>query len=243
MRLMSFNIQHGIDHAWRLQSGEERINLPLMADAVKRCGADICGLNEVYGAGELPLFNDQARVIADALGYYAFFAKAIDIAENQPYGNALISKYPFIDTTVLPIPVPKDIPCEPRCILRATVDINGTPIRVLVTHMGLSDAERVLAVETLVKEIEATDLPLVLMGDFNATPHDPVLSPLYARMEDTLQAHGEASLCSFPSHAPDRRIDYIFVRGITCTKADLPQIVSADHCPHTADVSLCVGEE
>ncbi len=79
-----------------------------MADTVKRLGADICGLNEVYGAGELPLFNHQA--------------------------------------------------------------------------------------------------------------------------------HGDGSLCSFPSHAPDRRIDYIFVRGVACTAADVPQIVSADHCPHTADV-------
>lgn len=236
MRVMSYNIQHGIDHARRLKTGKEQINLPLMADTVKRLGADICGLNEVYGAGELPLFNDQAKVIADALGYHAFFAKAIDITENQPYGNALISRYPFINTAVLPIPTPVGMPCEPRCVLRATLDVNSAPLRVLVTHMGLSDTERKLAVEMLIKEIDETKMPLVLMGDFNACPDDPVLAPLYARMEDTLQVHGDATLKSFPSDAPNRRIDYIFVRNIRCTAADVPQIVSADHCAHIADI-------
>jgi endonuclease/exonuclease/phosphatase family metal-dependent hydrolase len=76
------------------------------------------------------------------------------------------------------------------------------------------------------------------MGDFNLLPDDPLLAPIRQRMTDTADAFPSARM-SFPSDAPDQKIDYIFVtRDLAVTAADIPAIVASDHRPHTAEVSL-----
>jgi endonuclease/exonuclease/phosphatase family metal-dependent hydrolase len=44
---------------------------------------------------------------------------------------------------------------------------------------------------------------------------------------------------SFPSDAPNKKIDYIFVsRDVEVLAADIPDIVASDHRPHTAEIEI-----
>ena len=99
-----------------------------------------------------------------------------------------------------------------------------------------SPREQENAVATVVKHLEKEKC--VLMGDFNVTPDDHVLTPIRERMEDAADAF-DRPLWSFPSDRPDRKIDYIFVTpDVEIITADIPPVVASDHRPHTAEIRL-----
>ena len=78
----------------------------------------------------------------------------------------------------------------------------------------------------------------VLMGDFNVRPENPVLAPIREKMQDTAEVF-EGERLSFPSDAPDRKIDYLFVsRDVRVLDADIPEIVVSDHRPYTVTVEI-----
>ena len=226
MKFMSFNTQHCLNYI------ERQIDFEVMAKAIRDTGADIVGLNEMRGAGTDPEYTAQTEKLAELTGlkYYAF-AKAIDVPNGGPYGNAILSRYPIDEVTVthVPDPAPKEgVTYETRCLLKA--HIGG--FTVCVIHFGLDIDEQKNAVATVLSCIE--DEKCVLMGDFNVTPENPVLLPIRARMRDTAELFSAPRL-SFPSDAPRCKIDYIFASpDLTVLEADIPAIVASDHRPHVA---------
>ena len=103
---------------------------------------------------------------------------------------------------------------------------------VLVSHFGLNPDEHENARDTLAGLLEPERC--VAMGDFNVTPESDILRPLRERMTDTADAFTEP-LLSFPSDAPDRKIDYIFAsRDLAVLSADIPAVIASDHRPYTA---------
>ena len=231
--VMSFNTQHCRNYV----TGE--IDFDLFAHTIRRCGADIVGLNEIRDQGDDPEFTAQARELAGRLGYQWYFAKALDIDGGGPYGNALLSRFPIVSAQTIPIPDPTerhyDDYYETRCLLKAIIAVAGG-LNVLVSHFGLNPDEQENAVGTVLEHLPPKRG--VLMGDFNMTPDDPRLRPIRQRLFDTA-ARFPAERLSFPSDRPDCKIDYIFSTGdVRVARADIPAIVASDHRPHTAVLEL-----
>lgn len=231
MKIMSFNTQHCLNFL------EQRIDYDIMADAIKKCSADIVGLNEMRSDDTNVRYDRQAQILSELTGMkYHYFAKAINVSDNEAsyaYGNAMISKYPIVKAQTIRIPDVEGKRYESRCLLKAWLE-GG--ITVLVTHFGLTDAEQKNAVETVIENLENDKC--ILMGDFNAIPEAEVLNPIRKRMKDTAQCF-DRELLSFPSDKPDRKIDYIFVsHDIEVVSADIPSIIASDHRPHIADVKI-----
>ena len=90
IKFMSYNTQHCLNFITR------EIDFDIMADAIIKCGADVIGLQEMRDESEDEEYKAQAKIIAEKLGFYYYFAKAIDVRGNNPYGNALLSRYPII---------------------------------------------------------------------------------------------------------------------------------------------------
>ncbi len=233
---MTFNIQHALDYKKKI------INTNLFARKIAENHVDICGLNEVRSKGPLLGYTDQMNAIRKKLDFQGYFAKAIMVNDKAPYGNAIVSRYPITSAETIMIPDPEnkdeDVRCETRCVLKSLIDFNGKEICVLVCHMGLSDAERKNAVETLCGIIDNADLPLILMGDFNAEPDDTVFDPLYERLSDSDLLSDVKSQPTFPSYAPEKKIDYILYRGLKCKSVRTVNEVISDHCPIVAEFSF-----
>ena len=231
MKLVSFNIQHCASH---MQG--KRIDYDLFCNTIKNFGADVVGLNEVYGEGERPEFVAQARILSKGSGMeHSFFAPAILWKGNNPYGNALLSKSPILYAENIPVPDPAERPAgkgyETRCLLKAKLE-NG--LTVLVIHFGLNPDERENAVRTVLAHLE--NEKCVLMGDFNLRPEDPLLLPIRARMVDTAQLSNDA-LLTFPSDAPECKIDYIFLSpDLKATRVEVPACTSSDHRPYLVEI-------
>lgn len=239
MRVMTFNIQHALDHK------NQVIDTSFFARKIKEYGAEICGLNEVRGEGPLEGYTDQTNSVADILGFYRYFGEAIKVKGTSPYGNALIAGKPFksVETVRIPDPVitgeinrdGEPVHYESRVIIKAIFEVENKDICVLVTHMGLALSERINAVKTLCNIIDETDIPIIVMGDFNSTPDEEILKPLYERLSDTDSAsfiHGKPT---FASYKPEIKIDYILYRGLKCIYAETVEEIISDHYPVIAD--------
>ena len=231
MKVVSYNIQHCASHM-----NGKRIDYELFCDTIKGFDADVVGLNEVYGKGERPGVDGQAEILSMGCDLkHSFFAPAILWRGNNPYGNALLSKTPILQAENIPVPDPAERPVgkgyETRCLLKAKLK-NG--LTVLVIHFGLNPDEQENAVRTVLAHLEHEKC--VLMGDFNVCPDDSVLAPIRERMVDTAQLSKDA-LLTFPSDAPDRKIDYIFVSpDLKAKRVEVPACTSSDHRPYVVEI-------
>ncbi|MBQ8183677.1 MAG: endonuclease/exonuclease/phosphatase family protein [Clostridia bacterium] len=233
MKVMTFNIQHCLDYK------NNRINISLFSDTIKKYGADICGLNEVRGKGPLLGYSDQTRALGDSLKFNSYFAEAIKVKGKSPYGNALVTRYEIISCVTIPVPDPTDKSdkgsFETRCILNALLNVDNQKLRVLVCHMGLEASERVNAVKIICNLLDEITDPVILMGDFNSTPDDTVYAPLYDRLSDADVLSVNKGMATYPSYAPDKKIDYIFYRGLKCKDVETICEIISDHYPIIAE--------
>ncbi len=275
--IMTYNIQHGIDYVKVLElrqgakapdlqnmTEEEKkrrrkivrrpedpamIRLDKMAAVIRAEGAKIVALNEVRDDSEDPCFSPQAKEMSDMTGLpYHYFGQAIDMGGRGPYGNALLSAYPFISckTIMIPDPVVKDEPTyyETRCLIKAVLDLSKEAkedepktLTVFVTHMGLAKQEARNAVQAVMENLPS-DGPAVLMGDFNVKPDSDILTPLRTVFKDAGDLLPE-NTWSWPSEAPERKIDYVMACGsVHFEAAAIPPLVVSDHRPHTAVLVL-----
>ena len=172
--------------------------------------------------------------------------KAIDykeLKENERfYGNGLFSKYPIKNAELINIPDPEikdeDKYYESRGVLKAEIDVCGG-ITVLVTHFGLAKAEQKNAVKTILELLGDNPKKTILMGDFNVTPDNEVLSPIREVLKDTAEGFDETELMSYPSDGGDRKIDYIFVSNdLVCNDTSVVNKPASDHKMLKAEVAM-----
>lgn len=234
MKVMTFNIQHAKNFL------TQEIDIPLFIGAIKKQNADICGLNEVYNEGPRERNTDQAGAIGKGLGFYDFFGEAIKTGGENPYGNALVSRYLFKSVEKIDIPDPKGTSVkrfEHRCAIKAVFEIDGKDVCVITSHFGLNDCEKVNAVATVCRLVDECDMPVVVMGDFNMRPDDEKLKPLFERLNDTtVMDKGQTN--TFRSDEPTRKIDYILYKGLKCVSCVTVNEIYADHLPIVAEFEL-----
>lgn len=234
IKVMSYNTQHCLNFI------TQKIDFDIIADTIKKCEADIIGLQEIRDESQDAEFQAQAKIVAEKLGYpYYRFAEAIRFGGVNPYGNAIISRYPILSAETVMIPDPEiqkyDGYYETRCLLKTVIDV-GEGLNVLVSHFGLNPDEHENAVATVAANIPKERC--VLLGDFNMEPDNPLLYPIMQSLHDTAKAFSTPKF-SFPSDNPRVKIDYIFVsEDLKVQSADIPEIVSSDHRPHVATIEL-----
>ncbi len=230
LHVMTFNTQHCKNYLTKA------IDYERMAEAIRECRPDIVALNEMRDRGLADGYDDQVGILAERTGLLGLFAEAIRLDGANPYGNGLLSRFPILSAEIIPIPSPAqkryDGYYEDRCLLKATVALEGEELTVLAVHVGLNPDEAERAIDTILKNLPKKRC--VLMGDFNLTPESPYLLPIRERMRDAA-ALIEGSAFTYPSDAPKKKIDYIFVtEDIEIEAAEIPKIIASDHRPHTA---------
>ncbi len=237
MKVMTFNIQHCLEYT------KNKINIPLFYNTIADLGVDLCGLNEVRGKGRLIGYTDQTNALGDGLDFNRYFAEAIKVRGNSPYGNALVTRYDILSAETIKIPDPDNRNSkgafETRCVLKAVLKIEEKELCVLVCHMGLEESERINAVKTICDALDEITQPVILMGDFNSTPEDVVFKPVYDRLSDTDELAVNKGMATYPSDKPEVKIDYIFYRGLKCKGVETVYRVMSDHLPIIAEFEFC----
>jgi endonuclease/exonuclease/phosphatase family metal-dependent hydrolase len=193
-------------------------------------------LPDVIGMQEVLVYDgfDQGKLIGDALGYHVAWGKA---SENHgfPVGNAILSKWPITRSET--IPLPNGGTDESRSIIFAELDSPFGKVPFFCTHLNWKLHEghvRQLQVRALAEAVANRapigGMPPIVVGDFNAEPDsDEIrfmrgLTGLGGRcvyFADAFGVAGDGPGTTFskrnpfaePLREPERRIDYVFVRG------------------------------
>jgi endonuclease/exonuclease/phosphatase family metal-dependent hydrolase len=181
---------------------------------------------------------DQAHQIADGLGYYAAYASAWHVGGGLQFGNAVLSRFPILHARNIPLPV-GEAGEETRAALFVELDAPCGRVPVFNTHLNWKLHQgnvRERQVAFLVEQIHELapvggPFPPVLMGDFNAEPDADemrYLRGLTSRLgrsvyfADCFLTAGDgtpgytfdrSNRFAAIAREPNRRIDYIYVRG------------------------------
>jgi endonuclease/exonuclease/phosphatase family metal-dependent hydrolase len=182
--------------------------------------------------------NDQASEIAQGLGYDVAYGAASDYAGGLKFGNALLTRLKILDSRTFRLPGADS--GETRSMLYVLLETRWGRQPVFVTHLNwkLHDAvvrvkQTVYAAERIfvLAPVEADFLPPIFMGDFNADPQSDEIRYLkgqhiidgrslyfadvwdYADPPGPGYTYARDNAYALQNGEPNRRIDYIFVRG------------------------------
>ena len=230
MRLLSCNIQAGsstrayrdyVTRSWShvLPSGK-RANLDTLA--AQFAPFDIVGLQECDPGSLRSGFNRQSDTLAES-ARFPFVSHQANrrIGRIASSGNALLSRHE--PSELLDYALPGRV--AGRGVLLARFGEGDAAWRLAITHLSLGLHSRRLQLGFLA-DLLADEPRLVLMGDFNCAADAPEMRVLYQRTRLQVPA---TSPPSFPSWAPVRALDHIFVAGFAVENYQTVTAAGSDH--------------
>jgi len=235
LRVMTWNIHHG-------RGLDGVVDLDRIADVIRKQDIDIVALQEVDRGTKRTDGLDMPRELGKRLGADWRFGKNIDF-QGGDYGNAILSRWPIASSSNIHYRMLRE--GEQRGVLKVAILEGDALFEVWATHLDYrpDPAERLLNVEQLRAELDATRAPVLLMGDFNATPDSPTHRALTEAFDDawdgaeTGAAEDDAG-ATYPAAAPTKRIDWIVTssrHGLRPLRRWVVPTDASDHCGVVAE--------
>lgn len=218
MRFATYNIRHA--------QGIDGFILPnRIARVLADVDADVIGMQEVWN---IPGRQDQTRRIAERLEMGHHFSVA-ECRGPLEMGNSVLTDHDLVRVDTITLPRRQ----EGRVCVLTELDCEGFRFRFAVTHLALHKETRAAAIELLARELPR-DLPLVLVGDFNADTVE--LEPL----REWLTAPDPPA--TFPSPVPRTSLDHIAFSTGHWELEEMGTVSSwaSDHLPLYADLEPVV---
>jgi endonuclease/exonuclease/phosphatase family metal-dependent hydrolase len=243
-RIVTYNVH-------RCVGNDRRLDVARVAEVLARLEPDIVALQELDVGRARTGHIDQAGEIAERLEMACHFHPAMRV-ESELYGDAILTAYPEKLVKAAPLPGYPRLPqLEPRGALWLEVEIDGRPVQVINTHLGLVPREQQLQAHHLAGPSWLAHPrrkgPTILLGDFNATGTSVVYRTLTAKLEPARGlAPTRQPTSTFPSQLPVLRIDHLFVsreivvRDVFAPFEPLTRIAS-DHLPLVMDFELAAA--
>ncbi len=240
-RLLTYNVH-------RCVGTDRRLDVARIADVIAEQAPDIVCLQELDVGRARTGGIDQAAEIAQRLSMSFRFNAAMRI-EAEEYGDAILTTLPERLIKAGPLPTIQGVPgLEPRGAVWIEADIDGSPVNILTTHLGLVPREQRLQAAALMSREwlgnPACKGPILLAGDFNATSITRPYQRIVRHLRDAQRLAGQRpSLKTFPSSFPAIRIDHVFVTedvrvtGVQVPNAPLVRAAS-DHLPLVVDFEI-----
>lgn len=230
LKVLCYNLRFG-----------ELASLEELAEFIKEVDPDIVALQEVdVKTNRERAVHQNGKDFITELGYrtglLSAYARTIDYSGGY-YGIGILSKYSFEKTRKIMLPIPEGSR-EQRALLLADVELPGErKFTFISTHLDHSSSSvRSIQVQAINEALEDNPLPLIIAGDFNASPDSPEIKQ---GMKEYLQLCGDDYTIS--SDNPRSKIDYIFGKPVNRWNklyAETPQIQLSDHLPVISEVEL-----
>lgn len=224
IRIASYNVHRCI-------GADGRCNPERIAAVLQELDADVVALQEVDSDHWVKGGIDQLAFLAEAVGFEAAAGPTIRNG-NSHYGNALLTRLPLRGVRQHDLTVRGR---EPRCAIAAELDVDGLPLYVVTTHLGLGQRERRAQLRMLAGMMDDESAErLILLGDMNEWIPG-ALQPLHSRMAPSPR------LRTFPARRPLLALDRLWVRP----RGSLRDVrvhwsraaaVASDHLPLVASI-------
>ncbi len=217
MKILHYNI-----HMWTDADGLP--NSDRVQELIKDEAPDLVSLVEIDEPWGSPA---TLTALADRLGYYWAFVPAFEYRCQGGFGNALLSRTPLRSVQQWQLLFPRlydgSEPSEPRAIILASIEADGTRLTFGSTHLPRHDpALREEASIRLLNLLDTLPSPWIVCGDFNRSPT--------AWLTDQHTVAPSPALATYPTKKPVEHIDYAIYTGLNLTAETRPSLAS-DHLP------------
>jgi endonuclease/exonuclease/phosphatase family metal-dependent hydrolase len=240
-RIVTYNVH-------RCVGNDRRLDVARIAAVLAQLRPDIVALQELDVGRARTGHVDQAHEIARRLEMTHHFHAALKVEEER-YGDAILTSYPERLVKTGPLPGhPRIAGLEPRGALWVEVEIDGRPVQIINTHLGLVPREQQVQAAYLAGpawlENAKAKWPMILLGDFNATGTSVVYRTLTSRLQSARRlARRKQPSSTFPSPLPVLRIDHVFVSPDVkvldvFAPSDPLSRVASDHLPLVMDFEV-----
>jgi endonuclease/exonuclease/phosphatase family metal-dependent hydrolase len=241
IRLLTYNIHKCIGGVDRRYSPDR------IRETISHYEPDLVCMQEVDNRAHRSNKDRQVDLLGDLLDmrHRSYFPN-VRVRKGGEYGNAILSRFPLTETQNIDLTIP---PKKKRSVLHARyrVRFNGSratrTLHVYNMHLGLSGVERKVQLRKFLESHPFVGLnhrtPIVVAGDFN-----DVWGTLGRKLLVPSGFRGvRHALRTFPSYAPVRALDSIYVRGrlelvkVFRSRLDVAKRAS-DHLPLIADMEI-----
>lgn len=223
MRVMSYNVRNctGLDG----QNSCERI-----AAIITRENVEAIALQELDSMTRRYPGQDMLKNLAELTGMHPTFGASIDFMGGK-YGVGILTKQKPLSWKRIPLPCRS----EPRSLLVVELE----DYYFCSTHLSLHADNRLESAEIISEELSKLDKPVIIAGDFNATPDEESIQ----RLTTSFHFASSAEKYTFPADKPDIEIDYIGIahaqaKDIAATAYVVNAPVESDHRPLVSEVKF-----
>jgi endonuclease/exonuclease/phosphatase family metal-dependent hydrolase len=248
LRLMTYNVH-------RCVGTDRRLDVERVAEVIAAEQPDVVALQELDVGRARTRGVDQAHRLAQLLKMTSHFHPAMTV-EEELYGDAILTALPEKKVKAEGLPLYTRIRgLEPRGALWVTVDVGGTPVQIINTHLGLVPQEQKRQAAALLGERwmarEDWRAPGILLGDFNASPYSATYRMLRAALRDAQTQSPtwrRSPTATFPSSFPFMRIDHVFLtKGLETVGVHSPYgplaRTASDHLPLVVDLEIMSADD
>lgn len=227
LTVLTYNVRNAIGL-------DGRRDMRRIADVIRKSNADVVALQELDSVTNR---SAQTYVLGDIAAQalmYPYYAPAIDY-DGGKYGIGILTRHRPLSVRRIAMPGRE----ENRTLLLLEFDryVMGC------THFSLNADDRQTSVSILTDEAAKLDKPLILAGDFNATPDSKALKAL----TKVFKMVNKPKSNTFPADKPDRTIDYIMTYGDNAPVAlrswVMDESVASDHRPVLATMQFVAAPE
>ena len=239
LRVVTYNVH-------KCQGLDRRVRPARIASVLRETAPDVVALQEVVSVENSAHELNQARFIAEELGYHYC------VGENRrhrggAYGNVILSRLPFEAVRNYDITWRRR---EPRGCLRADLRVGGQLLHLFNVHLGTAYVERRhqgrrLLAEEILRNPELGGARVVL-GDFNEWTHGLASRLLGEELESADVRRHLRRARTYPGPLPILHLDHVYYdRGLRLERLSLHRslaaLVASDHLPLVADFRLPEG--
>ena len=224
LHIATFNIHKGVTHF------NARFSLHHQRELLRKLHADVVFLQEVRDehaehSKRFAAWPDAGQIefLADAIWPdYAYGKNSVYPAGH--HGNALLSKFPIIQTTNTDISAHA---AEERGMLHSIIEIPhwDKPLHAICVHLGLFARwrrQQLLAVTDYINTHVPADAPLIIAGDFNDWGmRSGRIFAENSQLHEVFERHAGRPARSYPSWLPVLRLDRIYTRGFQVKHAEV----------------------
>jgi endonuclease/exonuclease/phosphatase family metal-dependent hydrolase len=206
LRIITYNIHRCIGR-------DRKISPERISDVITVHQPDVVALQEVDYGQVRPTLYDQAAIIAEHFNFETFWI------ERERCSNAILSRYPMKMVKAGGLHRPRRWhTLARRGALWVEIEVFGTRIQVINTHLGLTPASRLNQARVLVgpEWLNRPECrpPVIMCGDFNTQPGSTVFKLLEGRLGyvEVLKVNGQNGK-TWPSSHPLLSFDHMFISG------------------------------
>ncbi len=231
IRLVTYNIHRGVGL-------DDRLDLERIAGVLRAARPDIVCLQEMDVAQPRTRELDFPARFTELLQMQCAFGDNYHFDGGQ-YGNATLTHLPMEFVENFPLTVQED--AEPRGCLHVRIQTSQGALAVFNTHLSYNDSPRLLQAQEITAHMVGERS--LLAGDMNDLDSAPAIQHFKSVLQDSFRPTPISPGHTFPSDAPERRIDYVFTsRDIRIRRSeplDSPTArIASDHLPWLVEFDL-----